>query len=211
LHAIVAMGMVGYRPYGSSDRVPCSDPGGLRDWIGDKPALSVGSRRSVTTRLRECVRNLANMTHSFVPDDYVVPLGLAGPGFRLEPLGPQHNDADHRAWTASIEHIRATPGLSTWRWPPADGMSLDENLGDLRRHADDLKRRVGFTYTVLDDEDVVVGCVYIYPSRQGPNVTEVRSWVTAGRAELDSVVHDTVDSWLAADWPFTNVRYRSRV
>jgi hypothetical protein len=69
---------------------------------------------------------------------------------------------------SSIEHIHAAPGFSTWRWPPADGMSLDENLRDLRRHADDFKQRVGFTYTVLDDEDVVVGCVYIYPSRQTP-------------------------------------------
>jgi hypothetical protein len=42
-------------------------------------------------------------------------------------------------------------------------MSLDENLRDLRRHADDFQRRVGFTYTVLDDEDRVIGCVYIYP------------------------------------------------
>ena len=151
------------------------------------------------------------MTHAFVPDDYVVPVGLTGPGFRLEPLGPQHNDADHCAWMSSIEHIRATPGFSTWRWPPVEGMSLDENLRDLRRHADDFERRAGFTYTVLDDEDVVIGCVYIYPSRADPDITEVRSWVTASRAELDSVLHETVDSWLAADWPFTDVRYRNRV
>ncbi|HEY1517258.1 MAG TPA: hypothetical protein VGF91_12625 [Solirubrobacteraceae bacterium] len=151
------------------------------------------------------------MTHSVVPDDYIVPLTLTGPGFRLEPLGPQHNDADHRAWMSSIEHIRATPGFSTWQWPPVEGMSLDENLRDLRRHADDFERRVGFTYTVLDDEDVVVGCVYIYPSRVDPAITEVRSWVTARRAELDYVLHETVHSWLAADWQFTDVRYANRV
>src|SRR5450631_1941032 len=151
------------------------------------------------------------MTHSVVPDDYNVPLTLNGPGFRLEPLGPQHNDADHHAWMSSIEHIRATPGFSTWRWPPVEGMSLDENLRDLRRHADDFGRRVDFTYTVLDDEDVVVGCVYIYPSRADPAITEVRSWVTASRAELDSVLHETVHSWLVADWPFTDVRCRNRV
>ena len=91
------------------------------------------------------------------------------------------------------------------------GMSLDENLRDLRSHADDFQQRVGFTYTVLDDEDVVVGCVYIYPSRADPDITEVRSWVTANRAELDSVLHETVDRWLAADWPLTDVRYRNRV
>jgi hypothetical protein len=152
-----------------------------------------------------------DMTHAFVPDDYAVPLTLTGPGFRLVPLGPQHNDADHHAWTSSIEHIRATPGFSTGRWPPVEGMTLEDNLRDLRRHADDFERRVGFTYTVLDDDDVVVGCVYIYPSPTDPDITEVRSWVTAGRAELDSVLHETVDGWLAADWPFASVRYRNRV
>ena len=148
------------------------------------------------------------MSDTFVPDDYAVPVTLSGPGFRLEPLGPQHNDADHRAWTSSIAHIRATPGFSTGRWPPAEGMSPDDNLRDLRRHADDFERRIGFTYTVLDDEDVVVGCVYIYPSPQDPDVTEVRSWVRADRAELDSPLHEAVDGWLAVDWPFTDVRYR---
>ena len=60
---------------------------------------------------------LGQMIRTLVPDDFVVPPGLAGPGFRLEPLGPQHNDADHGAWMSSIEHIRATPGFSTGRWP----------------------------------------------------------------------------------------------
>jgi hypothetical protein len=90
-------------------------------------------------------------------------------------------------------------------------MSLEENLRDLRRHADDFERRVGFTYTVLDDEAVVVGCVYIYPSRTDPDITEVRSWVTASRAELDSLLYEIVDSWLASDWPLSDVRYRNRV
>jgi hypothetical protein len=112
---------------------------------------------------------------------------------------------------SSIEHIRATPGFSTWGWPPVEGMSLEENLRDLRRHAEDFERRVGFTYTVLDDHDVVIGCVYIYPSRPDPAITQVRSWVTATRAELDSVLYDAVDRWLAADWPFTEVRYRNGV
>lgn len=145
---------------------------------------------------------------SFVPDDFVVPLSLTGPGFRLEPLGPQHNEADHRAWTSSIEHIRATPGFPDGRWPPLDGLTLAENLSDLRRHADDFKRRAGFTYTVLDPEDDVVGCLYIYPSRSDPQVAEVQSWVTARRAQLDPVLHETVASWLSADWPFPEVRYR---
>jgi hypothetical protein len=147
------------------------------------------------------------MADPFVPDDFVVPLGLTGPGFHLEPLGPQHNEADHRAWMSSIEHIRATPGFADWGWPP-DGLPLEENLRDLQKHADDFRRRAGFTYSVLDEEGQVIGCVYIYPSRADPEVTEVRSWVTASRAELDPVLHDTAANWLAADWPLADVRYR---
>jgi hypothetical protein len=145
------------------------------------------------------------VAQSFVPDDFVVPQGLVGQGFRLEPLGPQHNESDHRAWTSSIDHIRSTPGYPDGRWPPVGGLSLAENLRDLQRHADDFDRRVGFTYTVLDAADQVVGCVYIYPSRSGPGVAHVQSWVSAHRAELDRPLHDAVAKWLATDWPFLDV------
>jgi RimJ/RimL family protein N-acetyltransferase len=148
------------------------------------------------------------MTASFVPDDFEVPLSLAGPEFRFAPLGPEHNDSDHRAWMSSIEHIRATPAFPWGSWPPLDGLSLDENLRDLRQHAEDFKRRAGFTYTVLDNEDRVIGCVYIYPSRPDPEVTNVRSWVTASRAELDTVLAHAVSNWLDTDWPFATVSYR---
>jgi hypothetical protein len=150
------------------------------------------------------------MAEPFVPDDFVVPQGLVESGFRLEPLGPQHNESDYSAWTSSIDHIRATPGFSEWRWPPVGGMSLAENLRDLQRHADDFERRVGFTYTVLDVNDRVIGCVYVYPLKSDTAVTDVYSWVSADRAELDPLLHDAVATWLAAEWPFTSVRYAPR-
>ena len=148
------------------------------------------------------------MAQSFVLDGFVVPQRLAGPGFRLESLGPQHNEADHGAWTSSIDHVRATPGFLDGRWPPVAGLSLAENLRDLQRHADDFERRVGFTYTVLDDGDRVIGCVYIYPLPSDSRVTQVRSWFSANCAELDLPVHDAVADWLVTEWPFTDVRYR---
>ncbi len=43
-------------------------------------------------------------------------------------------------------------------------MSLEENLVDLERHARDFVDRTGFTYTVLDPDDDVIGCVYLYPA-----------------------------------------------
>ena len=100
----------------------------------------------------------------FVPSDFPVPGELVTAQFRLEPLGPQHNAADYDAWTSSMAHIRATPGFAGSSWPRQ--MTPEENLGDLRRHAEDFARRTGFTYTVLDPVGRVVGCVYIYPVKE---------------------------------------------
>ncbi len=144
---------------------------------------------------------------TFVPEDFDPPLRFEGSGYHLEPLGPEHNERDHAAWMSSIDHIRSTPGLEDWDWPSP--MSLEENLGDLERHADDFIKRVGFTYSILDGEQVI-GCLYIYPVRAEPEQTSVRSWVTAERAELDAVVWREVSDWLADVWPFESVRYAPR-
>src|SRR6516162_1416123 len=128
----------------------------------------------------------------FVPADFAVPDGLTTGEFRLEPLGPQHNTADYAAWTASIDHIRATPGFPWGSWPHQ--MSLGENLRDLERHAQDFTARRGFTYTVLSTiTGEVIGCVYIYPPRgespgrpgAGERHATVTSWVRADHAALD--------------------------
>jgi hypothetical protein len=162
----------------------------------------------------------------FVPDGFVVPMGLATEQFRLEPLGPEHNERDYAAWMSSIEHIRATPGFAGRNWPDPE-MSLEQNLGDLERHAEDFARREGFTYTVLagdpgdpgdqgnqgeqgdqaDEGNEVVGCVYIYPSREPGYDAQVRSWVRAADGELDGPLRRAVGHWLDTAWPFRAVSY----
>jgi hypothetical protein len=156
--------------------------------------------------------SLAAMTgHAFVPDDFIVPVELVTPRFRLEPLGTHHNADDHAAWSSSVDHIRATPGFESRSWPPAGGMALEANLADLQQHADDFARRTGFTYSVVEPADGgVIGCVYIYPSPRDGVDAEVRSWVRADRAELDALLHRAVSDWLAALWPFGAVQYAPR-
>jgi hypothetical protein len=144
----------------------------------------------------------------FVPDEFDVPLPPHTAEFRLQPLGPEHNERDYAAWTSSMDHIRATPGFVGGKWPRE--MSLDENRSDLERHARDFAARTGFTYTVLDPDNDVIGCVYIYPARDEPPGAHVASWVRADRAELDAPLHRTVSDWLAADWPFTRIDYATR-
>jgi hypothetical protein len=146
------------------------------------------------------------MPEAFVPPDFAVPEELASRQFRLEPLGPEHNERDYAAWTSSIEHIHSSPGFEGRRWPHE--MSLEENLRDLEGHARDFSERGGFTYTVLEpDGDDVIGCVYIYPDREGHADARVRSWVRADRGELDLPLRRAVGTWLAEAWPFDRVEY----
>ncbi len=147
----------------------------------------------------------------FVPVDFDPPTSLAAGQFTLEPLGPQHNQADLDAWMSSIEHIRSTPGFSGGDWPPLGGMTLEENLTDLRRHADDFMQGKGYTFTVLDSGDRdVIGCVYVYPSSSEEWDVTVLSWVRADRSSLDVPLADAVARWLAADWPWERVDRRGR-
>ena len=144
-----------------------------------------------------------------VPSAFIVPLALETEQFRLEPLGPQHNDSDYEAWSSSVEHIHRTPGWETSSWP--DDRSLADNLRDLQRHADDFENRAGFTYTVLDRAvGDVIGCVYIYPDDSDQHDARVLSWVRAGRPELDVPLWRAVTDWLAEEWPFERVAYAER-
>jgi hypothetical protein len=144
-----------------------------------------------------------------VPPDFDVPLGLETPEFVLEPLGPEHNASDYDAWTSSLEHIAATPGFPWGRWPYE--MTLDANRADLERHADDFRKRVGFTYTVLDPASRgVIGCVYIYPARDPGYDASARSWVRQSHAHLDTPLWRAVSEWLASEWPFAAVQYAER-
>ena len=153
------------------------------------------------------------MKAPFVPEDFEPPARLVRSDFLLEPLGPQHNERDHAAWTSSMAHIHATPGFfgreHDDEWPVP--MSLAANLKDLEGHAADFAARRGFTYTVLDPADLdVIGCVYLYPPKVDGHDVRVQSWVRASRPELDVVIWRAVGDWLASDWPFTNADYDAR-
>lgn len=145
----------------------------------------------------------------FVPDDFDPPTTLtfmsaAGQALCLAPLGVEHNERDHRAWMSSIDHIRASPGFAGRDWPYE--MSLADNADDLSAHADDFEAGRGFTYTVLDRDDVI-GCAYIYPDDEGVHDVHVRSWVRADRVDLDGTLRVAVLEWLRTEWPFTSIRY----
>jgi len=75
------------------------------------------------------------MSTDFVPEGFTPPDGLIAEAFVLEPLGPEHNEADHAAWMSSIDHIHASPGFvddfddDPDPWPRP--MTLEQILSDL--------------------------------------------------------------------------------
>lgn len=149
------------------------------------------------------------MSKEIVPTDFAVPDSFEGPGFQLAPLGPVHNERDHDAWMSSIDHIRATPGFDSPDSPWPVPMSLEANLKDLERHAQDFAARTGFTYSILD-ADEVIGCLYIYAAHLPDHDVEVQSWVRTGKTEMDGVVRAAVSEWIHSEWPFANPLYAAR-
>ncbi|MCL1594451.1 MAG: N-acetyltransferase [Actinomycetia bacterium] len=147
------------------------------------------------------------MAIPFVPDDFGVPAGFMSAEFSMEPLGAQHNERDHVAWMSSVEHILSTPGFEGSDWPAP--MTLEANLADLVKHARDFDDRTGFTYSILDEDDVI-GCLYIYPSSAPDHDASVRSWVAVDHSDLDVVVWKQVSDWLVTRWPFENPLYAPR-
>jgi hypothetical protein len=143
---------------------------------------------------------------AFVPTGFQPSRRFAVGPFRMEPLGAEHNDRDYAAWMSSIDYIRALPGFPDGRWPRE--MSIEENLSDLERHAQDFAECRGFTYTVLDSNDAVVGCLYIYPANDGIHDTVVTSWLRQSEAGHDQAFRQAVAEWLVSDaWPFRHPLY----
>ena len=70
-------------------------------------------------------------------------------------------------------------------------------------HASDFENRDGFTYSILDGDDVI-GCMYLYPSQDAAHDAHMKWWVTVGRSEMTPIVGPVLDGWLVAVWPFEN-------
>lgn len=143
---------------------------------------------------------------AFVPTDFDPPRAFTAAGLHLQPLGPEHNESDYAAWSSSMDHIRRSPGYPDGSWPRE--MSLEENRADLERHARDFAERKGFTFTVLDGAGDVVGCVYVYPARDGTHDAVVKSWVREADAPIDETFRRAIADWITSDaWPFERPLY----
>ena len=144
-----------------------------------------------------------------VPDDYQIPEVLEAEQFRLRPLTAAYVDLDYQAVMGSKDHLQGVLGRPDW---PGD-LTWEEDLGALQMHEKEFKQRIGFVYTVLNlQESECLGCVYVYPSRLDEYDAEVIMWVTRDAYDkgLDSLLFQSVKTWMQESWPFARVLYSGR-
>jgi len=115
---------------------------------------------------------------------------------------------DYDAVMSSVEHCQTIWG---GKWPQA--LTLEQNLIDLGWHQKEFQLRRSFAYTVVKpNEAMVLGCVYIEPTRKPGYDAEVYLW--ARQSELAGGLEDrlyvAVKEWVASNWPFKSPAYPGR-
>lgn len=148
---------------------------------------------------------------ALVAPSFAVPTSAAGPGFVLQPLGPDLVKIDFEAYMSSVEHLQQTFTRST-DWPHA-GISDADALLDMQTEAGRFARRESFAYSVLTpDGKRERGCLYVSPSPVPGYDAQVRIWVTKAEydAGFDKQLEAWAHGWIAAKWPFAKVAWPGR-
>ena len=150
------------------------------------------------------------MSKDFVDPEFAVPSGLVTESFRLRMLTVNDVIKDFDAVASSAPKLKQIfPGWGGW----PDGLTIEQNLIDLGWHQKEFQTRRSFAYTVVTlDETRVVGCVYLYPSRQDGQDAEVYLWAreSALGDAADAALEAAVRRWIASDWPFRRVAFPGR-
>jgi len=145
----------------------------------------------------------------FVPKDFKVPEQLDTDLYRLRMLSVNDVVKDFDAVMSSVDHLKTIwPG---GKWP--EGLTLEQNLIDLGWHQKEFQMRNSFAYTVVTlSESLVLGCVYIDPTRKKGYEAVVHLWARKNQLEkgLEDHLYETVSHWISSEWPFENVAFPGR-
>ncbi len=147
----------------------------------------------------------------FIAADFAVPTSAEGPGFRLQPLGPDLVKIDFAAYMSSIEHLQQTFTRGT-AWPHP-GITDADALLDMQTEAVRFAARESFAYAVLTpDGQRERGSLYVSPSPVSGYDAQVRIWVTKAEydAGFDQQLAAWAHTWIAARWPFAKVAWPGR-
>ena len=152
---------------------------------------------------------MALLSAPFVPQDFAVPSVLETAEFRLRMLTVHDVVKDYDAVMSSVEHLKMSWPRSAW----PIGLTLEQNLIDLGWHQKEFQTRSSFAYTVISlDESVVLGCVYIEPTRKRDYDAVVYLWARQSvlASGLEERLLVVVKGWLNSSWPFARVAFPGR-
>jgi hypothetical protein len=145
----------------------------------------------------------------FIPADFAVPEKLETDEFRLRMLTVNDVVKDYDAVMSSVDHCKTVwPG---GKWP--EGLTLEQNLIDLGWHQKEFQTRRSFAYTVVKpSESMVVGCVYIEPTRRCGHDAVVFLWARQSELPggLEERLYAAVKAWISIDWPFKTPAFPGR-
>lgn len=147
--------------------------------------------------------------YPFVAADFEVPKKLETQIFRLRMLTVNDVVKDYDAVMSSAKELQKV-------WPSSDwpkGLTFEEDLIDLGWHQREFLNRSSFAYTVVSpDESIVLGCVYINPTRKKGYDAEVYLWAreTTLGTGLDAQLEAEVKRWLKDAWAFNKAGYPGR-
>ncbi|HNP19197.1 MAG TPA: hypothetical protein PKL31_12230 [Fulvivirga sp.] len=148
---------------------------------------------------------------TFVPADFIVPDTLENQHFRIRMLTVNDVVKDYDAVMTSLSHLQEM-FLPIWEWPTED-LSFEQDLIDLGWHQKEFQMRSSFAYTVVSlDENQVLGCLYIEPSKKSNFDAEIYMWVRQSEVVkgLDPILFNTVKKWIENEWTFKNPAYPIR-
>ncbi len=148
-------------------------------------------------------------TERWLPLDFVAPdrVELPSAGLHLRPIHPDDIEMDMIAVMGSRDRLWSIFGPA-WGWPPAD-MTVEDDLAELVRHADEMTRNESFNYALFDErETALLGCVYIDPPERVGADAEISWWTVNEHADgpAGQALDDFVPAWIAAEWPFVAPR-----
>jgi hypothetical protein len=145
----------------------------------------------------------------FVPPEFNVPEKLETKEFRVRMLTVNDVVKDYDAVMTSAEHLKTIwPGGS---WP--DGLTLEQDLIDLGWHQKEFQIRRSIAYTVVTpSESLVIGCVYINPTRKRGYDAEVYLWARQSElaSGLEARLYTAIREWISKEWPFKKVAFPGR-
>ncbi|MEE9525041.1 MAG: GNAT family N-acetyltransferase [Candidatus Woesearchaeota archaeon] len=153
------------------------------------------------------------MEKKFVADDFKVPELLETEDFRIRMLSAKDADKDYKAVMSSIDYLKKVPTPPRCGDWPYEELTLEEDLGHLKRHEEEHLKREAFTYAVMTpDETKCIGCIYFLPSEDPKFDVQIYFWVTKDAFDngLDDKLFGVIKNWLKDKWPFKQISFPGR-